>query len=568
MPAVILAMTAVILGTAAWRPGFLLWNDSVAVPAQDLLPWMWGAGTAPPRSVPQDAVVAVLDDVIPGWLLQRLLVAAGLAILGLGVAALLGHQSRIAQLGAAATAMWSAFVFERMAMGHWGLLLAVGAMGWVLRHTADARAGVPGAAARALAWVLVGSLVPTGGALQMLTVAAVLAWPGPRAGRPSLVVAGGSLALQVVWIVPGVLSGTGGDSAGVFGLRAEGVAGSVLTALGTGGIWNTAAMPPSRSGLLSVVAPLLLVGVAAAGARLAGRLAPRILGPLVLLAVLGLSWALASATPALAEMVGWVEALPGGGLLRDAQKWLAPWLVLLSVAAGLGLGRLAGALRGRSSAGPAAVLVLVVPVLLLPDLAFGAWGRMRPAEYPADWQAVRAHLAQDSAPGEVVSWPWSAFRAYPWNAGRTVLDPAPRYLPRTVVTDSRMLVGGSSGLTVVPSDDPRSVAVGDALLGPDPVASLSRLGVLWILVQVGQPGTPGWDPELPAALRSGSSVVVATATLELRRLDGAATIDQSRRPVLMLGWLLWVGSVGAIGVGLAQSALARHRAPVHPSASR
>lgn len=554
--------------------GFFLQVDSVAVPNQPLLPWMWGAGSAPPRSVPQDAIVAVVDNAVPGWILQRTLIVASLVLLGTGVAHLLRQRPRLDRACAAVVAVWSTYVFERMAMGHWGLLLGVAVLPWVMAAAADARAGVPGAAARAVAWAALGSLVPSAGALQLAGVVAVLAWPGPRTARPSAGVLVGVLALQSVWILPGVLQ-PGAPSelaAEVFGLRAEGWSGAFLTAVTTGGIWNAAAVPPSRQTWMPILAALVLLAAAVAGASSVRRLRATIVGPLVVLAGLGFGWALLTAIPAFADLVLRIESIPGGGLLRDAQKWLAPWLILLALSAGSGLARLARRLAGSDARGPAIALVVLVPILLLPDLAFGMWGRMQAVRYPAGWEEVRTHLDASADPGDVVSWPWSTFRAYGWNARRTSLDPAPRYLPRTVVTDSRLLVQQADQLVIVPSDDPRSTAVGESLLADDAAERLARLGVGWILVQRGQPASPGFPTALPAGLESASTPVVRAGELELRRLS-TAPADQGppgRLPVVG-AWVAWALALIAAVYGVLRrrfpSWLVRPRLRRSPSAT-
>ena len=553
----LLGVWLAVVATLAW-PGFVLNNDSVAVPSQDLLPWMWGAGTAPPRSVPQDAVVAVLDEAIPGWLIQRLLIVGGFVLLGLGVARFLRERSRFEQAAAATFAVFSTFLYERMLMGHWGLLLGLAALPWAMRAAADLRVGRPGSLVRLIGWTLVGSLVPSAGALMTGAVAVVLLWPGLSADAERHMVSRGAgllgvAAVQLVWVIPGIRNPGSGSAATaeVFGLRAEGVAGPLLTALGTGGIWNAAVAPESRIGPMSLIAPGVLLVLAALG-RWEVRGLPRpILGALMVTSLLGLVWALLTAAPAAGPLVTWVQSLPGGGLLRDAQKWLAPWVILLSVTAGLGLGRVRERLRGTEAWWPGTVLLLLIPILLLPDLLFGAWGRLSPATYPSEWEQVRTALAKSEAPGDVVSLPWSAFRAYDWNSGRTVLDPAPRYLPRTVVTDSRLLVQEAGELIVVESDDPRSTAVGRALLVDDPTSALSGLGIGWVLWQKDQLATPGYPAELPPALESSSTLVSDGSGLALYRIPGSVDTwaPEGSRFVLLASWASWILAVAVVMAG-------------------
>jgi hypothetical protein len=212
---------------------------------------------------------------------------------------------------------------------------------------------------------------------------------------------------------------------------------------------------------------------------------------------------------------------------------------------------MANALRGRRPHGPEIVLAILIPVLLLPDLAFGMWGRLEPVRYPPEWQSVRTHLSQDADSGDVVSWPWSAFRAYTWNDSRTSLDPAPRFLPRTVVTDSRLLVLQDGHMVIVPSDDARSIEVGEALQQRGAAERLADLGVRWILVQEGQPAAPGYPTELPDEIKAASGVVIRSGSLELRKLSSPIAAAQSQDPLAVVGaWVAWLAALVVTGVAL------------------
>ena len=60
---------ALIVLLPVLAPGYLLHLDMVFVPRQSLLPWMLGIGGGLPRSVPQDAIVALLAGPLPGQVL-------------------------------------------------------------------------------------------------------------------------------------------------------------------------------------------------------------------------------------------------------------------------------------------------------------------------------------------------------------------------------------------------------------------------------------------------------------------------------------------------------------------
>jgi hypothetical protein len=229
--------------------------------------------------------------------------------------------------------------------------------------------------------------------------------------------------------------------------------------------------------------------------------------------VVGLVLGCAGAIPVLADLLAVaVRDVPGAGLLRDGQKWVAWWALPLAVGAGLGSRRLvalAAGRTGRLGGAAVAVLALLLPVLAVPDLAWGVGGRLQPVAYPDDWAQVRDVLADDDGPGDLLVLPASAYRAFGWNEDRTLYDPAARWSPRPTVTDDTLAVGD----VVVPGEDRRARRV---LAAVDDPAELARLGIGWVLVERDTPG-----PDVPAAV-AGLPLVVDGPTLALHRVPGAS----------------------------------------------
>jgi hypothetical protein len=573
------ASLAVLLLGPALGPGYSLVVDQVFVPDQDLLPWMAGLGGGLPRAVPQDTVVALLSGPVPGWVLQSLALLTAITALGAGMGRLVRPAGRRAAVAATVLACWSPFVVERLLMGHWSLLLAVAMTPWALHHARAARDGAPGAAARWLLVVALASLTVSGALVVLVVSVPVLLWRGGTSGRRHRALAAvGGLLLQLPWAVPAALHPeVGASSAGseAFALHAEGGMGAVLTALSTGGVWNVLATPGSRATWLAPLLALLTLGLALVGRRAVAAALGR---PTTLTLVVVSSWGLLLAvTSAIApDTLGWlVGHVPGAGVLRDGQKWLAPWLVLLTASAGCGAARLSIAVLRRwndtTLAGTLLVALLVAPLACLPDAAWGSFGHLATVPYPDTWSQARTALAADPAPGDVVSLPWQAFRRFPWNRDRTVLDPAPRFMPRTVVVSGDLVVArpGDSGvpappedretitgmgtvlgdpkIVVVPGEDARARRLGAALAaGQDVDGTLRREGIGWALV-----AGPATDP-VPF---TGGTVVVTGPDLTLYRLR---TPDPP--PVLSGVTPVLVGNLVAAAIVLAAAlALARRR---------
>jgi hypothetical protein len=258
--------------------------------------------------------------------------------------------------------------------------------------------------------------------------------------------------------------------------------------------------------------------------------AQRWLRRLTWLGGLGLLLALLADLPGGAALLRWaLVTVPGAGLLRDAQKWVAWWALPLAVGFAIGAERIATMLRTRAGRRGLLVVGMVLPLLVLPDLAFGGWGRLARVRYPADWTHVAESLADDPHPGDVLALPLAAYRQFGWNDGKSQLDPAPRVLPRTTVTDDALRVDG----TVVSGEDRRSATVLALVAGNGNLGSgLRSLGIGWVLVERGTP--PGDDPVSPARL-SGLVPRFQGQWLTLYEIPGAVAANPVHgAPVLLV----------------------------------
>src|SRR5687767_299280 len=77
------AMTILILAPLI-APGYALSFDMVFVPHQPLRWELIVPTSGLPRAVPQDALVSALSLIMPGWLIQRVALAAAIYLAALG----------------------------------------------------------------------------------------------------------------------------------------------------------------------------------------------------------------------------------------------------------------------------------------------------------------------------------------------------------------------------------------------------------------------------------------------------------------------------------------------------
>jgi hypothetical protein len=464
-----LALALLVLGPAL-GPGYLLVRDMVWGPDLAMRPDFLGLGSGLPRAVPSDAVVAVLDEIVPGMMLQKLVLVAALAAGGMGAARLLDPAPTLVE--PVETPRSGGQADEPAA-------LVVAARRW----------RVEGRLPRSLlVLVPIGCLSASAGLATAVAVLAGAAGRG-RTLRAGLLV----LAGNAPWLVSGLLhaSSATSDAAGaeVFALRGEGSVPAPLAALTLGGIWNTEVQPDSRTGLLGWLTLVALAGLAAVGARSWWRRTePR--DRTALLVCWAAGFGLAVLTWLAPGLVGWAsERVPGAGVVRDGARSLVLCAPLLAVLVAEGVRVLATrAPAERLARVPLAVGAVLLPVALLPDLALGVSHRIEPADYPAAYAHARQLV--EGRDGDVLVLPLSSYRAPAWNHHQLVLDPVGRYLTPDYVASDVLVIDG----VPLSGEDPRVNDAASALAEATPQERAAALGRIGIGAVVTDPTAPGGRP--------------------------------------------------------------------------
>jgi hypothetical protein len=487
------AVLAALLLLPLLGPGYVLVRDMAFVPRTPLGGQLLGLDGVP-RGVPSELLIALASRVVAtGWLQDVVLV--GLVVGGAwGAARLAPTTSRVGAALAAASYGWSPYLHERLLLGQWALLLGWAVLPWAVRASLDWRRGAPGWAA--LAALSVSAL---GGANSLLLVSLAVV----VCGRP--VKALGAVAvLSVPWALPGLLQDqVAGDPRGVvaFAASSDSPLGVVASLLTGGGVWAREAVPAGRSAGSWIALALLLLaltGLPLLRARLGDRF--------VAAGLLGLLLSLLGTVPLLDRALRWaVVHVPASGLLRDGQKWVAPLALVVSAA-------LACAVERLPANRLLAVVLVVAPVAALPGAAWAEGGDLTVSHYPSDWSRVTRQ-----AEGPVLVLPWTLYRAFPWDDGTTVLDPATKLLQRPVVNDALPLPG-----TAVRGEDPVAARLDPAVKAGDRLLpALRREGIRQVLVEQ---TTAGYDAQLAARQTQGLKVVVRTPELTLYAVPGSGPV--------------------------------------------
>ncbi|MBY4127278.1 hypothetical protein HQO83_02600 [Rhodococcus fascians] len=556
-----LLLALVILGPLL-GPGYLLLRDAVSTPRSYFTDSAWGIADAAARAVPQDAALAALTTVFDGGLIVKTVLLLALWMAGWG-AAVMAHKvlptvPLPGLLVASTVAVWNPYVAERLLQGHWSLLVGYAALPWTVVAAIGVRSG--------RSWwslsvcLAAAGLTPTGALLAASIALLVVALPGgARRGLRVVVTLVIAAVASAPWLTATAVSGSGveqADPAGwaAFAARAEPGLGTLGSLAGLGGIWNSDAVPASRTGLFALMGTALLLTVVVLGVR---PLIRRRRNPVILvLGVVALGAivipALAATGPGLAVARAVGDIVPGAGLLRDSQKWVALAMPVYALAAAAAFSprrppnpvqptALSAVQRTRFGGWlPAAVAILVL-VIALPDLGWGVGTTLKPVAYPSSWEAVSAELSGQS--GDVAVLPAGMFRRFPYSGSAPVLDPAPRILPLDVLQTGELIVAGGT----VRGEGTRAPDVQSALLAGESAETLAELGVGWVLVENTTPGELGNSAQTLSPLE----VMYSDEQLTLYRIPEPVIIESRSSTAVVVAHLAWaLLLLGGLAIGL------------------
>lgn len=516
-PAYALALSLVVAGPLL-GPGYLLLRDAVSTPRSYLSDAALGLSEAAPRALPQDFFIAVTSAVLDGGVVVKVLLVAGLWLAGWGaarlVAAVLPDAGWAGQGVAVTLAIWNPYVAERLLQGHWSLLVGYGCLPWVAAAALRSASWTEHAAL--VFWIALAGLTPTG-----LMLAAIVALVCARSRRAVAVTLVASTGAALPWltssVVAGSLSGVASTGVQAFAARAEPGLGTLGSLAGMAGIWNGQAVPDSRTTLFAMVATAVLLAVVVAGLPAVLRVRPA--RPLLVLAVVAVVLpALLATGPGLALLESVVRTVPGLGVLRDGQKWVALALPGYVLAA-------AGVARyGRA----VAVVCGTALIAVLPDLARGVSGQLHAVHYPPGWAAVASMINADPRPVAVL--PADSMRQFGWAGPAPVLDPLPRWVSADVLSSGDLMIGGKT----VSGEGSRGREVTALLLGGASRDRLADAGVGWVVTETGSAAL-----DLPVAYRDRD--------LTLYRVGGD-TPAASGRALLIATHLVWLGTLIVAGL--------------------
>ncbi|HNQ08366.1 MAG TPA: hypothetical protein PKH97_14410, partial [Tetrasphaera sp.] len=276
-PDLVALLLALAICAPFLRRGTVIAYDLAWSPRPRWTPFVLGIGIPAPRAVPSDAVAVLIGRVTGAGLTQALILIGILTLAGAGAARLLaqlaGPMGLAGRTGAAVVAIWNPFVAERLAIGHWTVLLAYAVLAPLYAAIVRARRA-DGSFAPVAAWL---ALAGVGGANALVIAVpcalVLLAWPARSGERPWLsrvgaacVVVALGTGLAACWALPALAAQVTGAASGAaaFGARSDTAYGLVLSLVTGGGFWNGAGQAAARGPwqLTAILTALAVVALA------------------------------------------------------------------------------------------------------------------------------------------------------------------------------------------------------------------------------------------------------------------------------------------------------------------
>lgn len=506
-PAVVYAAVALVVLGPALGPGYLLTVDMVFAPDMHYPTQAYGVNPSTWASLPYLLILEWSSAILPGWIVQKIVLFLVLWLAGLGAHRLIGAPL-VGAYFAGLLYMLNPYVGLRLVLGQWTLLAAFAVIPFAVTALLELfRSRSPRAAVKvALLWTLAGIFQLHGFILVGMIFVVMTVGEFARTSRSTQfftglfrpVAVGGTafLLLNAYWLVP--LAGTGIDrieaippvAMDLFRPRSSLGLPIALEVAGMGGFHWTDLLPNDLVRFWQVlylgVVFLALTGLLAGVSTRWSRMEVATVG------VIGFILALGASSPVTKPIFEYLWTnVPGFRGFRDSHKFVALLVLAYAYFGALGVSAVTksvplAAIHALTSLGGVGGtlrhFIRLSPLLLPAAYGFGIIGfvgQVRPTEFPPEWYEAKATIKADNLMGNLLVFPWHSFMDFHWleQGQRRVSNPSRLFFDvPTIQADNLERPGYYSD-----SSDPVSAYV-ESLL--DRRQTISHLGNLLTLVNV------------------------------------------------------------------------------------
>lgn len=471
------AIAAAVWGPALFMNGFVLLSDMVFTPSMHPPNSLLGPVTGTMNVTLVYSLAWVLARILGAVLLQKTLLFLMAFLSGYLMYRNVPCRTRWARFFAGTLYAVNPFVYTRMLMGQWGLVLGYCLLPVALASTLNTvKEPSAGRCARTSLWlagIVVLNLSMGAIAVLVCLVAGIFELASRQRAKQAALALGVVLLLFLLlsafWLLPAL---KGGDLTGainksdleVFTTRSTSRAGTWLSVAGLYGYWKTAIdnlLPRNYVPLWPLFA-LGIVLLSLLGFWSYRREPTR--GPLVkallVIGALGFLLALGTRAPITGPAFSFAyNHFPPFRIFREPQKFAAMLALAYSMLGGLGVERLVSrqhrgaALPGTASASARpnrSWRVWLLPALLILSVFFysfrmfgGLWGKAKAVSYPHSWAQAQESLNSDRGDWRVLYLPPYWYMRFDFaKSEQTITSPMPYYFTNRYVQLNALLVGG------------------------------------------------------------------------------------------------------------------------------
>lgn len=143
--------------------------------------------------------------------------------------------------------------------------------------------------------------------------------------------------------------------------------------------------------------------------------------------------------------------VPFFAIMREPEKFLMLTVLAYAVFFGRGVEQLAGASRRVDldmRMGFTTVLALLLPLAYTPTILDGLAGQILPSQLPSSW--ATADRAMGNGPGLILFVPWHQYLGFPFTGERVIANPAPTSFRRNVISGDNVEAGGIESTSTSP----------------------------------------------------------------------------------------------------------------------
>lgn len=470
LPYLVYALLSLAILGSLLCTGYILILDMVFTPHPNftnnlygLSESLWTAIAAPLYLLIQGA-----SGVIPGWLVQKLILFLIFFLAGLGMHRLFPFKG-IGAYFAGIFYMINPFTYARLMAGQWGVLAAYALIPFAIRAfiTLIEEGSLRKTIKVAILTTLVGILAIHGLffiflayfiilVVKLLRERKQLSVIG-RAGKYTGVSAVMFLALNIYWLVPiftvgeTALEQMGQQDILVFAPKATSNLGVAFDVASMLGFW--------RGGYLYIkdflaywwVFPIFIILLAIYGflSRFKDKDMGWLVKSLAVIGVVSFILALGAGSKFTSPIfTGLFYHFPFFKGLRDSHKFVSLLCLCYAYLGGLGINSLFYTMTAwRSNILKIGAWVLIFFALITPPyysfLIFSTHGQLKTTDYPQEWYEVNHYLNEDKEDFNILFLPWHLYMDYSWlpNQDQRLACPASRFFNKPVINADNMEIG-------------------------------------------------------------------------------------------------------------------------------